>query len=97
MDKYLKEQGVSRGNFYNLGLLLLGDRYATKDPVEALGALGNRAYVGERLAQEDFYRRLWGSREREDLWRFLYRRAQKSKIKGPKGVLKTAEVVAFLN
>lgn len=58
VDKLFKEQGVGRGNFYNLGLLLLGDRYATKDPVEALGSLGNHAYVGERLAQEAFYRRL---------------------------------------
>lgn len=57
--KYLKEQrGGYRGNFYNLALLLLGDRYGTKDPVEALGSLGNEGPLGERLALESFYRRL---------------------------------------
>lgn len=62
VEQYLKEQGASRGvyrgHFYNLGLLLLGDRYGTKDPVEALQGLGNKGPLGERLALEAYYRRL---------------------------------------
>lgn len=74
------------GKFYNLAMLYLQDLFGTKDPVEALvrgSMLHEGSSLGQRLASREHFRRLWGSREREELWSFIYRRRRGPAAKLP--------------